>query len=163
MMHTYRYTYDGIVVLSVSITLAVDGGSCQYNSLCSHLCLPKPGSSTCTCPDGLALDANGNQCRGKSCALNDICHGVLLHTTESPDQLVLSKNSTGINLVQLRTSSCFSNENNLNISTSDFMIAIDVEVSANRTYWIDEKNKVFVVSIPLWCKCTYIKQYGSTV
>lgn len=34
----------------------------------------------------------------------------------------------------------------LNVTTSDSMFTIDVEIAANRTYWIDNKQKVLELS-----------------
>jgi len=72
------------------------------------------------------------------------CHCVM-HATEPLGQVILSKNATGINLVNIKPSTCLSNIHSvLNIMTSNSMIAIDIEVSANRTYWIDQRKKVLV-------------------
>lgn len=64
-----------------------------------------------------------------------------MHTIASPSQMILSK-KTGLSLVRLENRCNSNTDHNLDISTSASMIAIDVEVSANRTYWIDEKRKV---------------------
>ena len=66
--------------------------------------------------------------------------------------MILSKKATGINLV---ISSCNdARYSELNIKTSDAMIAIDIEVSVNRTYWIDQKEKVLV--------CLYMSHISAT-
>jgi len=44
----------------------------------------------------------------------------------------------------------------LNVTTSNSMLAIDVEVLANRTYWIDSKEKVLNFFADFSLHCLYL-------
>lgn len=60
------------------------------------------------------------------------------------DALMAYSKPDGVSLARI---SCHDlSRQQLNVSITDSMVNIDVEVLANRTYWIDKKEKVFTFS-----------------
>ena len=84
------------------------------------------------------LGSNGYQCNGKSIIFYQRVNCACLLPVEVPDIMAYSK-PDGITFTQL---GCHDTPIWLNVTTSDSMIAIDIEVLANQTYWIDTNEKV---------------------
>ena len=82
-------------------------------------------------------------------------------SVEVPDIMAYSK-PDGIRFTQL---GCHDTPVWLNVTTSDSMIAIDVEVQANRTYWIDKNEKVLnflFYNIFIFCSVFFKKIYRTS-